>query len=466
MVIAGCSCVLVFSAAVGASSLASANPGGTNISSEQPPDDVLAKIGTPLPLPAGVDTDPTGTAIKNAAHELAGADFGDFYHDGDVYYLGFTRDAERYLTEVQKQFPGVQMHAYVTPRGIDELDAISQEIESTMLSADPDGQILYAVPNQQAGVVEVGVQDPNAQLPAGSSLAIALAPQAASSQPESPTLAQALVAKYGETVKVVQDEPLQPTSAASLTLSDPSSVTADAAPGADTYVDPMQGGRGIYSPNRYCTAGFMYRGPAYIVNGKIVKSSERGVISAGHCFLGQAPTTNWYQGKQLLGYYARQGTVNPSRCDCGTVKTKDELITDREVSDQVFRVPGQTPFTITDIQGLNFGNRGDRVCISAAVSGYQCGTLHTGGRGNVFTLHFEGHTYHILGVHSAYFPRPFKAGDSGAPVFNPYGKKSDAFGLGIYFADSPSIPKKAYFSQAYNVQAQLNVSICTKSNPC
>lgn len=224
----------------------SANPGGTKISSDQPPDEVLAKIGTPLPLPAGVDTDPTGTAIKNAAHTLAGAAFGDFYHDGDVYYLGFTRDAERYLAEVQKQFPSVEMHAYVTPRGIDELDAISQEIESTMLSADADGQILYAVPDQQAGVVEVGVQDPNAQLPTGSSLAMELATHAAGSQSASPTLAEALVAKYGETVKVVRDEPLQPTAAVSPAMSGPSSVTPDAAPGADTYVDPMQGGRGIY----------------------------------------------------------------------------------------------------------------------------------------------------------------------------------------------------------------------------
>jgi hypothetical protein len=63
--------------------------------------------------------------------------------------------------------------------------------------------------------------------------------------------------------------------------------------------------------------------------------------------LGQAPTTNRYQGKKLLGYFARQGLRNPSKRACGTVKTKDELITDRDASDQVFRGPGLTPFTVT-----------------------------------------------------------------------------------------------------------------------
>ncbi len=38
-----------------------------------------------------------GTAIKNVARMLAGPDFGDLYHDADVYYLGFTRNAANYL---------------------------------------------------------------------------------------------------------------------------------------------------------------------------------------------------------------------------------------------------------------------------------------------------------------------------------------------------------------------------------
>lgn len=213
----------------------------------------------------------------------------------------------------------------------------------------------------------------------------------------------------------------------------------------------------------------MSRGPAYIVNNRIIRSPERSVITAGHCTLGQTPGAPWNQGGSLLGNYARQGLRNPARCDCSTVQTQDSLFKYRGVSDQIFQGPSLTPFTVTDIQALNYGARDDRVCISAAITGYQCGKLHTGGRGNVFTLHYGGQVFRILGVHSAYFKKGFASGDSGAPMFNPHPSKQDksaAFGLGIFFADSPRNHAKAYFAQAYNVQAQLNVSICTKTNPC
>ena len=118
----------------------------------------------PVPLPTGVDTNPTGTAIQTAAHTLAGAAFGGFRHDGNVYYIGFTSNVNGFLAQLQSQFPNVELHGYMTPRGADELDAISSEIEATMLTADPTGQILYAVPNETAGVVDVGVMDPSSAL--------------------------------------------------------------------------------------------------------------------------------------------------------------------------------------------------------------------------------------------------------------------------------------------------------------
>ncbi len=73
-----------------------------------------------------------------------------------------------------------------------------------MLNSDPEGQNVYAVPDQHAGVVEVGVQDPNAPLPSGSSLAQALVPHSTDIPQASPTLAQALGAKYGDGIKVIK----------------------------------------------------------------------------------------------------------------------------------------------------------------------------------------------------------------------------------------------------------------------
>ncbi len=142
-----------------------------------------------LPLPTGLDANPTGTAIQTAAHALAGAAFGGFYHDGDAYYVGFTSNVSDFLTQLQSQFPGVELHGYTTPRGADELEAVSVAIEATMLSADPLGQILYAVPNETAGLVDVGVRDPSS------------------------ALAQELPVQHGDLIRIIKDELLRPLSA-------------------------------------------------------------------------------------------------------------------------------------------------------------------------------------------------------------------------------------------------------------
>ncbi len=146
----------------------------------------LASRSRRLPLPTGVDTNPAGTAIQTAARTLAGAAFGGFHHDGDVYYVGFTSDVSGFLAQLQSQFSGVELHGYTTARGADELDAVSSAIEARMLTADPSGQILYAVPNQTAGVVDVGVLDPSS------------------------ALGQEVAVQYGDLVRIIKDEPLGP----------------------------------------------------------------------------------------------------------------------------------------------------------------------------------------------------------------------------------------------------------------
>jgi len=90
------------------------------------------------------------------------------------------------LAQLQSQFPGVELHGYTTPRGADELEAVSVAIEARMLTADPSGQILYAVPNETTGVVDVGVLDPSS------------------------ALAQRVAVQYGDLVRIIKDEPLEP----------------------------------------------------------------------------------------------------------------------------------------------------------------------------------------------------------------------------------------------------------------
>ncbi len=136
-------------------------------------------------LPRGVDTNPLGTAIQLRAQEIAPDAFGGFYHDVDVYYVGFTRDLDANLAALRDAFLDVEINAYPARRTASELKSISAAIEATML-ADSIGTILYAVPDQVAGIVIVGVTDPSA------------------------SAAQAIASQHGNAVKVIQDEPLQP----------------------------------------------------------------------------------------------------------------------------------------------------------------------------------------------------------------------------------------------------------------
>lgn len=132
----------------------------------------MSQLGDQMPLPRGVD-------------EIAPDAFGGFYHDGDVYYVGFTQDLDANLAALRDAFPNVEINAYAARRTSTVLEAISSAIEATML-ADPIGTILGAVPDQVAGIVTVEVSDPCA------------------------SVAQAIASQYGDAVKVVQDEPLQP----------------------------------------------------------------------------------------------------------------------------------------------------------------------------------------------------------------------------------------------------------------
>lgn len=145
----------------------------------------MSQFGDQMRLPRGVDTNPLATAIQRRAQEIAPDAFGGFYHEGDVYYVGFTRDLDANLAALRGAFPNVEINAYAARRTASELDAISSAIEATML-ADPNGTILYAVPDQVAGIVNVGVSDLSA------------------------SDAQAIASQCGDAVKVVQDEPLQP----------------------------------------------------------------------------------------------------------------------------------------------------------------------------------------------------------------------------------------------------------------
>ncbi len=134
------------------------------------------------------------------------------------------------------------------------------------------------------------------------------------------------------------------------------------------------------------------------------------------------------------------------------------------------RVKRRSLSPITDIQMQNAGSEGDRICMTGAFSGFHCGKLRTGGAGGGYKTRFpDGKVGVLLNIHSGDFGAETLPGDSGAPVFNPHPNRADesaAFGLGIFFARERANHHIDFFSQAENVQTELDVSICTKSNPC
>ncbi|MDQ2761405.1 MAG: hypothetical protein M3Y17_13530, partial [Actinomycetota bacterium] len=189
--------------------------------------------GDPVPLPSGVDTNPLATALQSQARQIAPDAFGGMYHDGDLYYVGFSKNVDQSIGQLRLAFPNVQLQGFLARHTSDELRAIHDQLTNAMIS-DTSNQILSVSTRVSTNIVNVGVTDPSAPL------------------------AQAIASQYGDAVHVFEDQPIELVSNAgslvdhaapyrALSFVPAATVSPDVAPGAGDRVNPIQGGRGIYS---------------------------------------------------------------------------------------------------------------------------------------------------------------------------------------------------------------------------
>ena len=368
--------------------------------------------------PASVDVAPlVAWARQNAADSFAGLDV-----DSGAVYVGFTSEAGDHLEQMHEAFPAYDLRLYGARHTESELRAIDDNVNA-MMGADQDVAILSVGTDTVRNVVSVGVADTNS------------------------AVAQSIKRDYGDAVDVFTDVPLE-----SLVRGPEPGPVGTPAPGRDDFKDPMLAGMRISSAadGTSCTAGFGYRGTLLQT-----PSQAGGVITAGHCFDGEAPTTEWRQGGKVLGAFSRRRDVNRSRADAGTITTEFAPNAGfRSPSNEVFIFPGAATIKITKLRALNAGQRGDEICISGAFSGFQCGVLRQvgpGGRGINYQLR---RGVIIRGVYRTDFQKACLLGDSGAPMFT-----GDGVADGIAFARNPRNPRQCFYSQIRNVQNELRVPV-------
>lgn len=406
----------------------------------------LQNVGLPpaAASPSDADAEPPTLerAVELRARTLSPGGFAGIYSSDGIIHVGFTADADRNLAELMRSFPSADIRVYAAQYTTADLIRIQDEI-TDMMAADTNMMILSVGGDDERNLVEVGVSDLRSPL------------------------AKSIVSRYGDAVDVFEDEPLEPlTGSAATTLGPaaaslaPSVITAaasDPQPGRDVYRDPMVAGMHISGRGEDCTAGFMYRGTLLPV-----PSGAGGVITAGHCFDGQLPLTEWRQGGRVLGPFTRRRNVNNSRADAGTITT--EFVEGggfRGISNRVYIAPGAETIRITRRKALNSGRRGEVVCISGAYSGFHCGRLSAVGPrgpsgGGIGFNYRIGRNVLLRGIYRATMSKACRPGDSGAPAFT-----ADGTALGIFFARTPSNPTRCFFSQIRNVEAELRVPTFT-----
>lgn len=261
------------------------------------------------------DPDPASTIslhpelerVQNVVDTIAPGSFAGAYLDNGVVRIGLSGGAGLLVGLIQAALPGVPLVVFNAPTPWTTLLAATDDI-TQLMSSQPAPVILSARPDVVHNVVSVGVSDVNA--PA----------------------ATALVARYGNVVSLFQDEPVE-------LAVDP------VAPGRDSRRDPVLGGVNITSPSASCTSGFDYGPP--IRQDPTGLGQEKGVITAGHCFEGQLPTTEWRQGGSTLGTFTRTRFVNGSQADAGTITTRLGILQFRGVTNQVFIASGAATVRIT-----------------------------------------------------------------------------------------------------------------------
>lgn len=372
-----------------------------------------------------VDPDPASTvnphpeldAVEQLVAKTAPGAFAGAYEDErGVVHVGLTGAAGLAVGTLRAALPNVDLVVFNARYSWSELVATTDEI-TELMSSQPALIILSAGPDVKQNVVTVGVTDV-----------------------EAPS-AKALAAQYGDLVSIFQDDPLE--------------LRADAvAPGRDRFRNPVLGGLNITSPGRSCTSGFDYGPP--IRQDPTGTGEEQGVITAGHCLVGQVPTQTWFQGGRILGPFTRHRYVNLSTADAGTISTTFSLIRFRRVTNAVFLTQGALAQRITSRLARGAGRTGDILLVSGARSGLSSGSVVTGGAGRSHTSTRGGRIVTIQNVYSANVSNPIVNGDSGAPVFNGTG-----VAFGIVLGSARANQRRMFYSQIANVESQLGVTTCT-----
>ncbi|MDQ2761704.1 MAG: hypothetical protein M3Y17_15075 [Actinomycetota bacterium] len=109
---------------------------------------------------------------------------GGFYHEDDLYYVGFTRDVDQNIARLSTAFPKVQLEGFLVRHTWYELQKIRHEVTDAMVD-DGSGQLLSVGPDVARNAVEVGVAD--------------------SASPE----AQSVAAQFGDAVHVFGTQPIE-----------------------------------------------------------------------------------------------------------------------------------------------------------------------------------------------------------------------------------------------------------------
>lgn len=391
---------------------------------------IARAFGESAPPATYTDPDPSSTinphpeigVVQGIVEKAVPDAFGGVYEGQDgVVHVGLTGAAGLLVGVIRTALPNVDFAVFKAAHTWQTLTAATDEI-TALMSSQTTPVILSAGPDVKQNVVTVGVTDV-----------------------ESP-VAKALIAKYGDIVSVFNDDPLE--------------LRADpVAPGRDRYRNPVLGGLNITSSTASCSSGFDYGPP--IRQDPTGTGKEQGVITAGHCFLGQVPTLNWFQGRRLLGPFTRLRYVNGSTADAGTISTTFGLIQSRKVTNAVFLTQGALAQRITARLARGAGRTGDPLLVSGARSGLSTGAVATGGAGRSFVGRTpSGGIVTIRNVYSADVGHAIVNGDSGAPVFSGRADGS-AVALGIVLGSARANQKHMFYSQIANAEFELGVTTCT-----
>ncbi len=131
------------------------------------------------PSAPGFDTTTPAGRVSLRAFRLAPQLYADSYLAGDVVFIGYARDADRYLTTLRAEFPSIDIQGFPATYPLAQLLAIQADVQELMFT---HSEIRTVGGNVKDNVMEVAVEDPQSDV------------------------ARSLRTKYGSAVRIVAPE--------------------------------------------------------------------------------------------------------------------------------------------------------------------------------------------------------------------------------------------------------------------